>query len=166
MDKKAQMQIMEIITAGLVLLSALNFVASLPPSISNTGHSSDQLHELGQSALASLGAPGTSEDYSSQLEEYLVSGDLSPLFEFINKTLDVTRSYNLFVYPNQFNGQPIMLFKSGESIGEATSAHHPVIISQNTWLPDQETASYFALTPGVYDVVLLMWDEPREVLFA
>lgn len=164
MDKKAQMQIMEIITAGLVLMSALNFVASLPPSISTSGHSSDQLHELGQSALATLGTPGTSVLYSSLLEEYLVTGDLSPMFLFINETLGETRSYNLFVYPNRFDGEVIMLFTSGEPVGEATSAHHPVILSRTTTLPDMETRTYTTLTPGVFDVVLLMWDEPRVVM--
>jgi hypothetical protein len=161
LDKKGQMQVMEIITAGLVLLSALNFVAMLPPAVSTSGHSSDPLQELGGSTLMSLGAPGTSEDYSSLLEEYLVTSDIGALLDFINTTLDVTRSYNLFVYPSDFDGDPIMIFKTGESIGEATSAHYPVVISRRTVLPDTETDTHVEITPGVYDVVLLMWDEPR-----
>lgn len=159
---KAQMQVIEIITAGLVLLAAMNFAAELSAPLSPPGQSYTQLDKQGASTLAALDhLPPGERGYTSLLDQCLSTGDISTISDFLNLTLNVTVSYNLYIYPQDFEGAPLVLFTSGGSIGEAATCHYAAVVSKSTLLYDFETGAYVALPLGIHDLVLLMWYEPR-----
>lgn len=158
---KAQMQVIEIITAGLVLLAAMNFAAQLSAPLSPPSQSYQQLDKQGTSSLAAMDHLPSDAGYSSLLDECLSTGDITTISEFLNLTLNVTISYNLYLYPAEFSASPLILITSGGSIGEATTSHYPAIISESAVLLDLATGDHVAVPYGLYDLVLLMWYEPR-----
>ena len=158
---KAQMQVIEIITAGLVILAAMNFAAQLSAPLSPPSQNYQQLDKQGTSSLAALDHLPSHSGYSSLLDECLSTGDIGAISEFLNITLNVTISYNLYLYPQEFEASPLVLITSGGSIGEATTAHYPAIVSDDTMLLDLATGNYVTVPFGLHDLVLLLWYEPR-----
>lgn len=158
---KAQMQVIEIITAGLVLLAAMNFVAQLSAPLSPPSQSYVQLDKLGTSTMATLDHLPSDQGYSSLLDEYLSTGQVGKVTDLLNLTLNVTTSYNLYLYPAGYDAEPMLLFSSGGSIGEASTAHYPCVMSEGPSLYDISTGSYVAVSPGLHDLLLLLWYEPR-----
>lgn len=158
---KAQMQVIEIITAGLVLLAAMNFAAQLSAPLSPSSQNYVQLDKQGTSTLAALDHLPSENGYSSLLDECLSTGDISTISDLLNLTLNVTISYNLYLYPQDYEASGIVIITSGGSIGEATTSHYPAVVSQNTVLYDHATGDYVEVPLGLHDLVLLMWYEPR-----
>ena len=164
-----QMNIVEVLTAMLILLSATNFIVTVatPPTPSHDALSN--LSTMGSDALTTLNKIPINDDsrvyyeanevwvqqsalyYNSLLVKYVSTRDVDNVTSFFNTVFPKTVSYAIYLS----NGKITIPFYTGygQPIGESTTAHILVMIRQVT----SNAYSGYDFTPGVWDVSIVMW---------
>ncbi len=149
-DDEAQIHVLEAVVAAMLFFGALQVGTNLIPSDqSTTGLST--IAVTGEDALRSLylldpGIPNGSDFGNSSLIYFLISGMDGNITSFLNSTIDPSISYTLF-YRMLPENTEITIFEMVMTVEESVSAHFP-----------------FHYMGKLYDVILLLWKEPRGMI--
>lgn len=152
-ETHAQIHIVEISLGLLIFASALIFVAGLHTHHSEPSYSQTQLKILGSDVLCALdntplNIPNPSDYHNSTAVyeiwgpgKYNETGNISGITDFINRSLPIQISYNVYLRDNTSR---IELYIMGSPIGNAASAYRMIVYRGK-----------------VYCAELLLWYEPR-----
>lgn len=107
MNQKAQLNMLETVTALAIIILAILFVRAFygPPSL-RVASSSSQLEVLANDILNTLdekSVAGKARYHDSLLVEYIVTNDTSNFTSFLNQSLPATALYNIYVYNSTAN---------------------------------------------------------------
>ncbi len=175
------MHVMEVVTAGLLFLVALNLVANMViPTTTDSGHI-DRIGIMGSDILRVLDqSPPADDAYDSMLDEALIGDNVSTLREHLDASLPATISYNLTLVaiddpfrPSHRGGDEldhgvlveagkdaIPIISYGES-GEESATCHRIVHLHAGRVREASTGEYYIVDEGWYDLTLVLWFEPR-----
>ena len=182
---EGQMHIMEVVTAGLLFLVALNLVANMTVTPTQSSQPLYQVQKLGSDVLRILDTtPTETSGYSSFLDEALTTDNITIIRERIDESLPRTISYNLtlvaiddyFLPLDAGSGtlgnevdhgvlvsidkRSLVLITLGET-GEQSATSHRIVYLHDGAVHEAETDEQFKITEGWYDLTLILWFEPR-----
>lgn len=149
-EDDAQIHVLEAVVAAMLFFGALQVGTSLIPSDqSTTGLTT--LSVTGEDSIRSLylldpGIPNGSDFGNSSLIYFLISGMYGNITSFLNSTIDPSISYTLF-YRILPENTEITILEMLMLVDESVSAHFP-----------------FHYKGKLYDVILLLWKEPRGMI--
>lgn len=163
-DERAQMFMLEVITSGLLIIAAINFITTLPaPSQESTLH----LHKWtveGKDvlrALDNLPSPG----FASRLDEG-VCKNISIILDELDMSLPQTLSFNIYLRDQSMT---ITLYYSGipdksssarvNYIAYFTGGGSNSFICQD-W-SDPTSLKWKETETGIYEISIILWHEAR-----
>ena len=163
-DKRAQMFMLEVITSGLLIIAAINFITTLPaPTQESTLH----LHKWtvqGKDVIRALDNLPSS-GFASKLDEG-VCKNISIILDGLDESLPKTLSFNIYL---RNHTSVITLYYSGipdkENSGRAnyivyfTGGNTDPFICQD-W-SDPMDPRWKEADPGVYELSIVLWHEAR-----
>lgn len=125
-DVRANMQIVEVMVVGLMVVGAVVAVSTMDVPVSRTEGFKETNESLVKDSLASMGRHPSDSDnralFGSILEEYVmeaVAGNPAPLMGYLNKTLPAGANYNVLL--DNGYGPPRSLIDSGTPPREAVA---------------------------------------------
>ena len=158
-DTRAQIQVMEIITAGLIMMSVLNFVATLSiPTSSSVGHDDHLSILVFDTMKMSANMQAENESYSSMLDEQICTDNIISLVEMIDGVLDKSFSFNIYLVDAGSN--EYIIYDMGSNSGSTVVSHLLVTLSSGE-ITQKETHTSIQIDVGVYDLRIQVWNEPR-----
>jgi len=153
-DTEAQIHVLETVIGGLFLLAAIIAAISASPNTTQRDRGVNQLELLAEDALRSLAnlppdGVNSSRYQDSTLSYYCVTQQAGKLSNYFNMSFASTISYSFKLYNySDVNSKTLVL----------SYASSPHIISDSATC--HRIVTYGAV---VYDFVLVLWLEPREV---
>lgn len=158
-DERGQMFILEVLTAGLLIIAAINFITTLPAP---TQGSTLYLHKWELSGKDVLRALDNlpSNKYMSSLDEGICN-DIDIVVDELNESLPATLSYNIYL---RNRTSTITLYHSGiPSTSSSARANYIAYISGGyckDW-SNPLTPNWKAIGNGVYEISVVIWHEAR-----
>jgi len=161
-DRKAQMFILEVLTTGLLIITAINFITALPTPSEKSNLFLYKWSVQGEDALRSLeNMPSTDPDFLSRLDQGICS-DLSVVIEQLNNSLSQSLSFNLLLV-NQTSH--ITLYKLGipnqSNIARAYQTTYLTGGYCKNLSDHTDLNEWTELHEGVYEISLVIWFEVR-----
>jgi len=149
-DDEAQIHMMESVIAAILFFGALQVGVNLIPDSQSTT-ALDTLAITGEDALRTLfhlppDTPDAADYDNSSLIYFIATGRTSNITDFLNTTLDPLISYRLN-YRTQPDDDETSLFDMVQTVEESVAAHFCFFHQGN-----------------LYDVKIVLWREPREVI--
>lgn len=159
-DRRAQIQIMEIITAGLIMMSALTFISSLTVPTNPTSSHNDQLTNVVTDSLLlmSLAEP-VNTSYYSLLDEMLCTDDAKGIATHIADALDPAYSFNIVLTGDTAGQDGWLVYSGGSPTGATVVGHRAVALTGGSISVIGRGA--VDLHCGAYDLRVIVWNEPR-----
>jgi hypothetical protein len=158
-----QVYIMEVVTAGLLIMAVMNFIATMSVPSSPIPRTTIQLKTLGEDSLRHLDQITTFEDiditemdpgtYRSILDYALSANNVTIVTTFLDLTFPETVSYNIYLSDGN---KTVSWYIAGEITSDTATAHWIVTITDNTKL-----YLMYNLEGYVIDLKLIIWHEPR-----
>lgn len=156
--ERAQMHIIEILTAAIIMFSTTNFITTVASPPMPNQDALSNLRVMGDDALRALDnivPPDLAATYhNSSLVKHVSTNDAGAMEAFIDAALPNTVSYAIYVTGESSTGS-IRTFTLYEELGKplepATTSHRLIATNHvENW-----TSAEF--TDGVLDVSMVMW---------
>lgn len=165
-SRRAQVQVMEIITAGIIMMSAMNFIASLDMPRPAEYSTQWQYTALGEDGLRVLdGSPASDPKYRSMLDEYLCTNRGDQIGQLMRSGLDAAdfQEVNfriILVDPDEGTRLLVHGDAGYPETAEVSVAYLIMVISNDGYIKDFFTNRFQSIEPGIYEVNIQMWVEP------
>lgn len=160
-DRYGQLHVMEAITASLLIFSALLIVSSINPSSDNsTSSSSSDSTIMIRNALGDLAVSGENNTrYYSELDMLLSSGNMTALITVLDSIIPEGITFNVYIS----NSTMAHLIYYYSTPGGNTETSGTMFHMSQTDIYDLGTGSNITLPDGIYRLVLVCWNEPRNL---
>lgn len=153
------MFILEVLTAGLLIIAAINFITTLPAP---TQGSTLYLHEWELSGKDVLRALDNlpSNRYISRLDEGVCS-DIDIIVDELNESLPATLSYNIYL---RNTTSAITLYHSGKPSASSSARANYITYVSGGYCKDwsnPQTPDWEKIGNGLYEISIVIWHETR-----
>ncbi len=153
-DERGQIHIIEVVTAALILVAAIQTIVTTQPPPASASESLIKLKELGDDSLRALDNMPLEDPHdrwiydNSTLVKAISTQNMTTITELLNGSLPRTMTYSLSIS----NGtSSVHLFGPTDPIGDATTSRRWVHLKSNPYPFEDELA----------EVRLLIWYEVR-----
>lgn len=160
-DRRGQMFMLEVLSTGLLLLAAVNFITTLPPPTQESNLYLYRWALTGKDVFTALDNMPSSE-YCSLLDEG-VCRDFAIVVDELNSTLPMSRSFNIYL---RNTTSELTLHHSGSPDTASSGKSHYITYLSGGFVRDFSSPfspRWVEIDEGVYEISIVIWHEVRGV---